>query len=70
VHNNVYAVVDGSNEVSASTKCVIYDDGHAGLVRNRNDLLEVGDVVFWVSNALELETLSVGITVPGRSKRT
>ena len=31
-----------------------YDNGYTGFVRDRNNLLEVWDIVLWVSNALNI----------------
>ena len=54
VHHNVGTKVDRPAEVSSSTKCVVDNDRNTSLVRNRYDLLEVGDVVPWVADTLKL----------------
>lgn len=36
-----------------------YNDGHASLVRDFNDSLEVRNVVLWVSNALQVDGLGL-----------
>lgn len=67
MHDNVNAVVDGPGEVSSSTECVVHDHRHASLVCNCDDLLKVRDIIFRISDALELEVSLVEIITPGCS---
>jgi hypothetical protein len=54
VHDNVSAVVNRPYEEASGAKRVVDDDRHPGFVRDGNNLLKVGDIVLWVSDALDL----------------
>jgi hypothetical protein len=62
VHDDVSAVVDGTNEEAACAKRVVDDDGDTGFVGDGDDLFKVWDVVFGVADALDL--LFVSCHVP------
>jgi hypothetical protein len=61
VYNNVHAVIDGAAEVTSSPKGVIDNDWYASLVGNCDYLLEIGDVILRITNALKLKWTSVNI---------
>jgi hypothetical protein len=50
VNDDVGAVGDGAAEVPTGAEGVVDDYGNAGLVRDGDDALEVGDVVFWIAD--------------------
>jgi hypothetical protein len=54
VHNDVCAMVDWSAEEPSRSKSVVNDHRYARFVGNRCNLLEIGDVVLRVANALDL----------------
>jgi hypothetical protein len=55
VNDDVGAVGDGAAEVPTGAEGVVDDYGDAGLVRDGDDALEVGDVVFWIADWFELD---------------
>lgn len=61
VHDDVCAVVDGTNEVSSSAEGVVYHYRYTGFMCDGNDLLKVGNVVFGVADALEVDGLCLGV---------
>ena len=54
MHDYVCAVVYRANKVASCAKCIVDNDGHTRLMRNRHNLLEIRNVVLWVSDTFEL----------------
>jgi hypothetical protein len=55
VHDNISTVVNRPAEVSSGTKCIVNNDWNTSLVRNRYNLLKVGNVVPRIADAFKLD---------------
>lgn len=63
VDDDVGAVLDGADEVAASTEGVVHDEGHALGVGDLGDGGEIGDVVLGVADGLDVDGL--GLLIDG-----
>lgn len=66
MYDNVCAVVDWVDQVTARAKCVINNEGYTSIVSDLGNGLEVRNVVFRVTDAFNVKSLGVFVNKGGK----